>query len=146
MFMIVPHNAANGSAIHPLLLVPLDDGGRAHLGLIRILAELAPRVPLPQQIPTLIEFDLDGFQPYLIVIGQCALPVEMLLLVNKTVDLLQDGVIGRRFSHINHLADSSLSGSPGRCRVRWSYTPCLPIIFALVTISSEDVVNHLRDR
>jgi hypothetical protein len=45
----------------------------------------------------------------LIVIGQFALPVEMLLLVNKTFDLLQDGVVGRRFSHINHLADSLLS-------------------------------------
>src|SRR6266446_2980179 len=116
MFMIVPDNAANGAAIHQLLLVPLDDGGRTHLGLIRILAELAPRVSLPQQIPTLIELDLDGFQPYLIVIGQFALPVEMLLLVNKTFDLLQDGVIGRRFSHINHLADSLLSLSPYRCR------------------------------
>src|SRR5467141_5133895 len=100
MFMIVPHNAANGAASHQLLLVPLDDRGRTHLGLIRILAELAPRVSLPQQIPTLIEFDLDGFQPYLIVIGQVALPVEMLLLVNKTFDLLQDGVILRRVSHI----------------------------------------------
>src|SRR5467141_1882008 len=116
MFMIVPHNAANGAAIHPLLLVPLDDGGRTHLGLIRILAELAPRVPLPQQIPTLIELDFDGLQPYLIVIGQFALPVEMLLLVNKTFNLLQDGVIGRRFSHVNHLADSPLSLSPARCR------------------------------
>src|SRR6476661_8424401 len=84
----------------PLLFVSFDDGGRAHLGLIRILAELAPRVSLPQQIPTLIEFDLDGFQPYLIVIGQFALPIEMLLLVNKTFDLLQDGVIRRRSSHI----------------------------------------------
>jgi hypothetical protein len=96
------------AATHPLLLVPLDDGGRAHLGHIRILAELAPRVSLPQQIPALIEFDLDGFQPYLIVIGQFALPVKMLLLVNQAFDLLQDGVIGRRFSHVNHLADSPL--------------------------------------
>src|SRR5436309_12355795 len=40
----------------------------------------------------------------------------MLLLVNKTFDLLQDGVIGRRFSHIYHLADSPLSGPLGRCR------------------------------
>ena len=94
-----------------LLLVPLDDGGRAHLGLIRILAELASRVSLPQQIPTLIEFDLDGFQPYLIVVNQLTLAVEMLLLVNETFDLLQDGVIGRRFSHISHLAGSPLSGS-----------------------------------
>src|SRR6266852_2911896 len=106
MFMMCSLNAA---AIHQLLLVPLDDGRRTHLGLIRILAELAPRVPLPQQIPTLIELDLDGFQPYLIVTGQFAFPVEMLLLVNKTFDLLQDGVLGGRFSHINPLADSLLS-------------------------------------
>src|SRR5712671_423609 len=116
MFMICPRNAATAAAIHRLLPVPLDDGGRAHLGLIRILAELAPRVSLPQQIPTLIECDLDGFQPYLIVIGQFALPVELLLLVNKTFDPLHDGVIGRRFSHVNHLADSPLSLSPDRCR------------------------------
>src|SRR4029077_7631089 len=88
---------------------------RTHLGLIRILAELAPRFPLPQQIPTLIELDFDGLQPYLIVFGQFAFPLEMLLLVNKTFDLLQDGVIGRRFSHINHLADSPRGLSPYRC-------------------------------
>jgi hypothetical protein len=105
MFMMCSRNAATAAAIHQLLLVPFDDGGRAHLGLIRILAELAPRVSLPQQIPHLIELDLDGFQPYLILIGQFALPVEMLLLVNETFDLLQNGVIGRRSSHINHLAD-----------------------------------------
>src|SRR5216683_5755940 len=116
MSICVPHNAANAVTIHPLLLVPLDDGGRAHLGLIRILAELAPRVSLSQQIPTLIEFDLDGFQPHLIVIGQFALPIEMLFLVNKTFDLLQDRVIGRRSSHINYLADSLLSLSPYRDR------------------------------
>src|SRR3982074_754453 len=127
MFMMCPPQRREW-AIYQLLLIPLDDGGRAHLGLIRILAELAPRVPLPQQIPTLIEFDLDGFQPYLIVIAQCALPIEMLLLVNKTFDLLQDGVIGCRFSHINYLADSPLSISPccyrdSDLRVQRSCTP-----------------------
>jgi hypothetical protein len=108
MFMMCSPHAANAAAIHPLLLIPLDHGGRARLGLVRILAELAPRVSLPQQIPALIEFDLNGPQPNLIVIGQFALPVKMLLLVNQTFDLLQDGVIGRRFSHINHLADAPL--------------------------------------
>jgi hypothetical protein len=113
MFMMCSRNAAK-AAIHQLLLVPFDDGGRAHLGLIRILAELAPRVSLPQQIPHLVELDLDGFQPYLIVIGQFALPVEMLLLVNETFDLLQDGVIGRRSSHFNHLADFASEYFAGR--------------------------------
>src|SRR4029079_15181362 len=114
MFMICSRNAANAAAIQQLLLVPLDDGGRSHLGLIRILAELAPRVSLPQPIPHLIEVDLDGFQAYSIVAGQFVLPVEMLLLVNETFDLLQDGVIGRRFSHINHLADVASEYFSGR--------------------------------
>ena len=57
----VVRNAANPAAIRQLLLVPLDDRGRTHLGVIRILAELATRFPLTQQIPTLIELDLDGF-------------------------------------------------------------------------------------
>src|SRR2546425_11847506 len=103
MFMtVLPPNAATAPANHRLLLLTLDDRGRTPLGLIRILAELASRFPLAQQIPALIELDLDGLQPYLIVIGQFGLSVEMLLLVNKTFDLLQDGMIGRRFSHVNH--------------------------------------------
>src|SRR4029079_3605398 len=100
MFMMCSRNAAKAAAIHQLLLVPLDDGGRAHLGLIRILAELAPRVAAPQQNPPLIEVDLDGFQPYSIVAGQFVLPVEMLLLVNETFDLLQTGEIGQRLNTI----------------------------------------------
>src|SRR5260370_26049913 len=112
--MKYPHNAAHAVSIHELLLVPLDDRGRTYLGLIRILAELAPRFPLAQQIPTLVELDLDSFQPYLIVIGQFPLPVEMLLLVNKTFDLPQDGVIGRRLSHVHHLGHASRRTA--RCR------------------------------
>src|SRR5947209_4981723 len=55
-------------------------------------------------------------EPYLIAIGQFAVPVEMLLLVNRTFALLQDGVIVRRFSHVNHLAHASLGTSRCRCR------------------------------
>src|SRR5713101_5775983 len=46
----------------------------------------------------------------------------MLFLVNKTFDLLQDGVIGRRFSHVNHLAHARQGTSPCRCRDsdRWT--------------------------
>src|SRR3979411_173070 len=119
MFMIVPPNAANGAAIHQLLLVPLDDGGRTHLGLIGILAELAPRVSLPQQIPTLIELDLDGFQPYLIVIGQCALPVEMLVLVNKTFDHTQArrvGCPGATVMHASQCLPIIVRSGEDKCR------------------------------
>src|SRR2546422_9277407 len=40
----------------------------------------------------------------------------MLLLVNKTLDLLQDGVISRRFSHGHHLAPAPWGTSRCRCR------------------------------
>src|SRR5437667_12470892 len=40
----------------------------------------------------------------------------MLLLVNKTLDLLQDGVIGRRFSHGHHLVPAPWGTSRCRCR------------------------------
>src|SRR6476660_5596933 len=107
MSMLCSSSRREFTCDQPLLLISLDYRWRANLGLIRILAELAPRVSLPQQIPTLIEFDLDVFQSYLIVVGQFTFAVEMLLLVNKTLDLFQDGLIGCRFSHVNHLADSS---------------------------------------
>src|SRR6478735_2954846 len=102
MFMVCSPPRCELRCEPPLLFISFDDGWRANLGLLRILAELAPRVSLPQQIPTLIEFDLDVFQSYLIVVGQFTFAVEMLLLVNKTLDLFQDGLIGCRFSHVNH--------------------------------------------
>ena len=47
----------------PLLLVALDLGDRAHGGVIRVLAELAPGPALPEQVPALVERFLGGLQP-----------------------------------------------------------------------------------
>jgi hypothetical protein len=58
-----------------LLLVALDDGRGTDLCGVWILAELAAGSPLPQQIPALIELDLDLFQTHLIVIGDRLLTV-----------------------------------------------------------------------
>jgi hypothetical protein len=69
------------------------------LGLTRILAALAPRFFLAQQIPAPIKLALDGLQTY-----QFELSAAMLLLVHKVINFVQDGQIGRRFSHVNHLA------------------------------------------
>jgi len=40
------------------LLVPLDDRRRPDVRLIGILAELAPRVALPQQMPAFVQLNL----------------------------------------------------------------------------------------
>jgi hypothetical protein len=42
-----------------LLLITLDDALWAHCGVIRVLARLATCAPLTQQIPTLVQRDLD---------------------------------------------------------------------------------------
>jgi hypothetical protein len=73
-----------------LLLVPLDNRRGPHLRVVRILAELAPRTPLTQEIPALIELDLNLFEPDLIVIRQLTLPVKVLLFVHEAFDLPED--------------------------------------------------------
>jgi hypothetical protein len=77
---------------HPpqLLLVPLDNGRGPHARVVRILAELASCTPLAQEIPALIELDLNLFEPHLIVIRQLALPVQVLLLMHEAFDLPED--------------------------------------------------------
>jgi hypothetical protein len=73
-----------------LLLISLDDRRRTHLGLVWILAELAPCIPLAEQIPALIELDPNLIEPHLIVVRQLRVPVKALLLVHKTFDFPQD--------------------------------------------------------
>src|SRR4029450_6481870 len=46
-----------------LLLVALDDVGRAHGGLVGGLARLPPGPGLAEQVPALVEGHLDGLQP-----------------------------------------------------------------------------------
>jgi hypothetical protein len=58
-----------------LLFISLDDRRWTHFGLVRILAKLAPSIPLAQQIPALIELNLYLLEPHLIVICQLALPI-----------------------------------------------------------------------
>jgi hypothetical protein len=50
---------------------------------------------LPEQIPGLIELDLDRVEPDLIVVGQAVFRVQILLFVNETLNLLEDGLVGR---------------------------------------------------
>jgi hypothetical protein len=54
------------------------------------LAELAPCIPLAQEIPAPIELDPNLFEPHLIMFRQLPLPVKVLLLVHKPFDLPQD--------------------------------------------------------
>ena len=50
-----------------LLLVPLDDLRVAHVSRIGIVARIAKRAPLPEEVPALVEADLDRFEPVVLV-------------------------------------------------------------------------------
>lgn len=52
---------------HRSAKIALDLVGRTHLGLAGIAAGLSQRPSLPQQIPALVECDLDGAQPRMLL-------------------------------------------------------------------------------
>src|SRR5439155_1159639 len=75
-----------------LLLVALDDLGIANVRRVRILARLAERTPLPEQVPTLIEADLDRLQPVVLLLVQPAAGAALVELVLFGDQLLDAGV------------------------------------------------------
>jgi len=92
---------ADTSADCWLLLVALDHGRGTDLRRVRVLAELAARVSLTKQVPTLIELDLDCFETKLIGIRQLFPPVQALLLVHQIADLPEDRFIRHRLRHVS---------------------------------------------
>ena len=75
-----------------LLLEALDYGFRADLRLVRVLAELAPGSPLPQQVPELVELYLDLLELRVVVgrhVAGFALFEQPVLLVHELADVIQ---------------------------------------------------------
>src|SRR6187551_801031 len=73
----------------PLLLVALDRLRVANLRCVRILAGVAQRTPLPEQVPALVEAHLDLLEPVVLVRAEPALAdlrVELVLLVDEPLD------------------------------------------------------------
>jgi hypothetical protein len=77
-----------------LLPVSLDLAHRADLRLFRVLAELPPGTPLPQQIPALVERRFGGRQLIpLVVAGQLPcreLGAQLMLGLDEIADVAQD--------------------------------------------------------
>ena len=65
-----------------LLLVVLDYVGRARLRCVRILSELPQRSSLAQQVPALIELNLQFPESLPIFFAELALPLESLLFLD----------------------------------------------------------------
>ena len=72
------------------LLVVLDDRGRSGGGLVGVLAGVAPGPALAQQVPALVEGDLDGAELLRLLGGETLSDVRLLeavLLLGELVDL-----------------------------------------------------------
>src|SRR5215831_15025741 len=67
------------SSHHSLSLVLLDDLGWPKMSVGRIAAEFLQGAALAQQVPILVELDLDFLQPLLIGIGRGTMLIEALL-------------------------------------------------------------------
>lgn len=91
--------------------VAFDLVGRTHSGLPRVLSGLAQRSALPQQIPALVEGDLQRLQP-LALVALLDLPAlqsapQLLLLGDESVNFGEDVLI---FGHPASLPDYGWSG------------------------------------
>ncbi len=75
----------------PSVQVALDLIGRAYLCLIGVLARFAQGPALPQQVPTLVELDLDGAQAAVLLgfidVVVLHLVAKLLLLGDELIDL-----------------------------------------------------------
>jgi len=76
-----------------LLFVLFDDFRRPDPRLIGVFAEFPQRPALAQQIPALIELDLDRFQPPLVGVGEGFLTVQLMLFPHELLDVLPHGLI-----------------------------------------------------
>jgi hypothetical protein len=76
-----------------LLFVALDDLRVPDLRAIGVLSELAPRPPLPQEIPALVELDLERLMALVILGRMVALAVESMLLVDEVLNTMQNALV-----------------------------------------------------
>jgi hypothetical protein len=74
----------------------LDNLGIADTCGARVITSLAERTTLPEQIPTLIETDLDRFEPTVLAVAQAAFGaalIELMLLGNQLLDAIVDSLV-----------------------------------------------------
>jgi hypothetical protein len=76
-----------------LLLIILDDLRRANLRVVRIKPDVAKGTSLAQEVPALIQFDLDLHEPFTIGLGVCPLLVQSVFLFDKALNMIEDRLI-----------------------------------------------------
>ena len=76
-----------------LLLIILDDLRRANLRVLRVEADIAKGTSLTQEVPALIQFDLEMRESLAIGLGKFPLLVQSVFLCDKTLNIIQDRLI-----------------------------------------------------
>ncbi|TKS63514.1 MAG: hypothetical protein EWM73_01391 [Nitrospira sp.] len=76
-----------------LLFIILDNQRRANFRIVRVKPDVAKGTALAQEVPALIQFDLDLREPLTIGFGVCPLLVQSVFLCHKVLNMIEDGLI-----------------------------------------------------
>ncbi len=76
-----------------LLLIILDNLRRANFRFVRVKPDVAESTSLAQEVPALIQFNLDLREPLPIGFGVCPLLVQSVLLYDKALNMIEDWLI-----------------------------------------------------
>jgi hypothetical protein len=82
-----------------LLLIILDDLRRANFRFVRIKPDVAKGTSLAQEVPALIQFDLDLREPFTIGLVECRLLVQSVFLCGKVLNMIEDRLISDLILH-----------------------------------------------
>jgi hypothetical protein len=63
------------------------------LRFVRVTPDVAKGTPLAQEVPALIQFDLDFLEPLTIGLGECPLLVQSVFLGDKVLNVIEDRLI-----------------------------------------------------
>lgn len=76
-----------------LLLIILNDLRRTNFRLVRVIPDIAQGTSLTQEVPALIQFDLDFLEPLTIGFGKFPLLVQLVFLCDKALNMIEDRLI-----------------------------------------------------
>ena len=76
-----------------LLRIILNDLGRANFRFVRVKPDVTKSASLAQEVPALIQFDLDLCKPLTIDFRECPLLVQSVFLCSQVLNVFEDGLI-----------------------------------------------------
>jgi hypothetical protein len=76
-----------------LLLIIFNNLKRTNFRLVRVKADLTKSASLTQEVPALIELNLDLLEPLAIGLGVCPLLVRSMFFCDKALNMIEDHLI-----------------------------------------------------